>query len=103
MAAIGCGLMLSACSDNDYMETDKGHDLLTLTASQAAEQLSEATHASEAITLNWTTGTNHGSGNRIDYTLEIAPAGLLVDGLAREPERLASRQVLCHRGTGHLA
>ena len=65
MAAIGCGLMLSACSDNDYMETDKGHDLLTLTASQAAEQLSEATHASEAITLNWTTGTNHGSGNRI--------------------------------------
>ena len=70
-----CILALTACSDNDYTELDKGHDLLTLTVNQAAEQLSEATHASEAVTLNWTTGTNHGNGNRIDYTLEIAPAG----------------------------
>ena len=74
---IYCGIaaLLAACSDNDYTELDKGHDVLTLTANQAAEVLNEASHASEAITLNWTTGTNNGTGNRISYTLEIAPTG----------------------------
>ena len=75
LTMLWCGFMTTACSDNDYTELDKGHDVLTLTANQAAEVLNEANHASEAITLNWTTGTNNGTGNRIYYTLEIAPSG----------------------------
>jgi hypothetical protein len=70
-----CSLMMMSCSDNDYKELDKGHDVLTLTANQTAEVLNEANHAGEAITLNWTTGTNYGKNCRIYYTLEIAPAG----------------------------
>ena len=68
-------MMLLACSDNDYAELNKGNDVLTLTADQATTELSEASHASDAITLNWTTGTNYGTGNRIYYTLEIATSG----------------------------
>lgn len=74
-AFILCGLALTACTDNDYMELDKGHDTLALSAFQSADVLDEALHASEAISLSWTTGTNYGTGNRICYTLEIAPAG----------------------------
>lgn len=70
-----CSLMMMSCSDNDYTELDKGHDVLTLTANQTAEVLNEANHAGEAITLNWTTGTNYGKNCRIYYTLEIAPTG----------------------------
>ncbi len=69
------GWLLTACSDNDYTELDKGHDVLTLSASQVAEVLNEASHDSEAISLSWTTGTNNGTGSRIRYTLEIALAG----------------------------
>ena len=69
------GWLLTACSDNDYTELDKGHDELTLSASQVAEVLNEASHDSEAISLSWTTGTNNGTGSRIRYTLEIALAG----------------------------
>ena len=74
-AIILCGLALTACTDNDYMELDKGHDTLALSAFQSADVLDEALHSSEAISLSWTTGTNYGTGNRICYTLEIAPAG----------------------------
>ena len=57
------------------METDKGHDTLTLTVNQQEIVLNEKNHTQEALTLSWTTGTNYGSGNRISYTLEIAKAG----------------------------
>lgn len=68
-------MMLLACSDNDYAELNKGNNVLTLTADQATSELNEASHASDAITLNWTTGTNYGTGSRIYYTLEIATSG----------------------------
>ena len=67
------GAMVS-CAE-DYMETDKGHDTLTLTVNQQEIVLNEKNHSQEALTLSWTTGTNYGSGNRISYTLEIAKAG----------------------------
>ena len=75
LATLMCCLLVTSCSDNDYMELDKGHDTLQLTANQAADVLNEATHGSEAITLHWTTGTNYGSGSRIRYTLELSPEG----------------------------
>lgn len=70
-----CSLALAACSDNDYAEMDKGHDTLVLTINQTADVLNEATHANDAITFNWTTGTNNGSSHKISYTLEIAEDG----------------------------
>lgn len=65
----------TACSDQDYGETDKGRDLLTITAEQAVTALDETLHANDAVTLNWTTGHNYGTGARIAYRLELAKAG----------------------------
>lgn len=71
---LGC-VVFGACADNDYTELDKGETELALTASSEDITLSEAEHAENALTLTWTTGTNHGTGNRISYTLELAEAG----------------------------
>ena len=67
--------VLASCDDNDYAELDKGSTELALTANKSEVILSEKDHAVEAIGLAWTTGTNHGTGNRITYTLELAEAG----------------------------
>lgn len=69
------GLTATSCSDNDYMESDKGSDQLTLTVDQSTSVLDENTYSSDAVTLNWTTGHNFGSGHRINYRLELAPSG----------------------------
>ena len=66
---------MTACVDDDYMETDKGHTELALTTSATEIVLNEQNHADNAVTLSWTTGTNYGTGNRITYTLEVAEAG----------------------------
>lgn len=68
-------MVLGACSDNDYTELDKGEAPLALTATKTNVVLDERDHALEAIALEWTTGTNQGTGNRISYTLEIAESG----------------------------
>ena len=65
LALLFIGFALSACSDQDYTELDKGRDQLTITADQALTALEESSHASDAVTLNWTTGNNYGTGNRI--------------------------------------
>ena len=69
------GLTALSCSDNDYAELDKGRSELELTLNQSFDVLAERNHGSEAVALNWTTGNNYGSGNRISYTLEIGLAG----------------------------
>ena len=66
---------LTACVDDDYMETDKGHNELALSANRTEIVLDEQQHADNALELTWTTGTNYGTGNRIAYTLELAQAG----------------------------
>lgn len=70
----GCAALASSCADDNYMELDKGHDELTLTANATELVLEEKNHADEALALTWTTGTNFGTGNKIYYTLEIAKA-----------------------------
>ena len=67
-------LFLTSCEKNEFMELDKGHNELQLSAAQTEIILNEAQHASEAINLSWTTGTNFGTGNKILYTLEIDKA-----------------------------
>ena len=69
------GLLLSACTDQDYKQLDKGLNQLTLTAAEKVDNLQEINHASNAITLNWTTGNNADTGNRIYYQLKLAKAG----------------------------
>ena len=71
---LGCAA-LGACADDDYTELNKGEAELALTASGEEITLNEAKHAENALTLTWTTGTNHGTGNRITYKLELAEAG----------------------------
>lgn len=66
---------LSACTDQDYEQLDKGSNTLALTASQDVDTLNEINHASTAITFDWTTGNNAGTGNKIYYKLELAKAG----------------------------
>lgn len=73
--AAAAAFLLPSCSDNDYTELDKGSAELALSASKASVVLDEKDHATEALALSWTTGTNHGTGNRISYTLELAEAG----------------------------
>ncbi len=66
-------LCAGACS-KELTETSKGETPLALTASQTEILLDERQYATTALSLTWTTGTNYGTGNAIDYTLEIAPA-----------------------------
>lgn len=73
-ALLGCAA-LSSCVDDDYMELDKGHNELALTANHTEIVLNEREHANDALELSWTTGTNYGTGNRISYKLELAQAG----------------------------
>ena len=63
---------LGACTDNDYTELDKGYTDLTATASESDLILHESRHSAQAISIEWTTGQNFGTGNAIDYTLELA-------------------------------
>ena len=74
LCSLFIGGTMVACAE-DYMETDKGHDTLTLSVNQQELVLNEKNHSQEALALSWTTGTNYGSGNRISYTLELAKAG----------------------------
>lgn len=75
MAIVLASISLVACSDNDYTQLDKGSNVLTMTSEQSATVLDENNHASDAIILNWTTGHNYGTGNRISYKLELAKSG----------------------------
>ncbi len=78
LAALGfCGL--TACVDDHFLEeaVKQGGSMekVAITASGEAIVLSEAQYSADALTLNWTSGTNFGSNNRIYYTLEIDRAG----------------------------
>lgn len=75
LAILLCGFSFSACTDNDYAEMDKGRDVFALSMEQPADTLDEQSHANEAITFNWTTGQNYGTGNRICYLLELDKVG----------------------------
>ncbi len=68
-------IALWGCTDNDYTVLDKGSTELALTASATELVLTESEHSSEALELAWTSGTNYGNGNRINYTLQIARSG----------------------------
>lgn len=73
-AAVLIGIS-SSCADNNYTELDKGSNQLTASVSLPDVVLDESNHSLEAISIDWTTGHNFGSGNAIAYTLELAESG----------------------------
>lgn len=75
LPAMLLSLFFTGCSDNDYMELDKGSNELAITVDQSADVLAEINHSAEAVTLNWTSGNNYKTGNRISYYLEMNAAG----------------------------
>lgn len=76
MASVAAGaLLLAGCIDNNYTQLDKGSDTLTLTSSSNELVLEEINYSATALSFDWTTGNNFGTGNKIYYTLELAEAG----------------------------
>lgn len=79
MAMVATLPLMQGCTDNDYMELNLGEAPLSLSVSADAVTLTEKAHASEALALSWTSGTNHGTGGRITYSLSLLPQGLAPD------------------------
>lgn len=74
LVLLGCVLFVS-CADDDYAVLDKGHDELSLKVNGTELVLDEKSYSNDGIVIDWTTGTNYGTGNRIYYTLEIDRVG----------------------------
>lgn len=64
LAATGCREKLT--------EFDKGEAPLEIKA--ATMEMTSTAYAENGLVLTWTTGTNHGSGLRIYYSLDLALA-----------------------------
>jgi hypothetical protein len=63
-----------ACND-DLMDTDKGNQPLVLSASETAVALDITAPESNALTFDWTPGSNFNTNAAISYTLELAKKG----------------------------
>lgn len=80
-------LCAAACSE-DFAEENKGDTPLSLSASTQELVLDERDATQTALTFNWTTGSNRGTGAAIDYKFEIAPEGTeYADGYAEQMGR----------------
>jgi hypothetical protein len=63
-----------ACSD-DLMDTNKGNQPLSLSANETVVALDITSPESNALTFDWTSGSNFNTHAAISYTLEIAQKG----------------------------
>lgn len=70
---IAC-LIGTSCADND-MELNKGNDVLSLTVNKETATLDIRQPSAEAITFNWTSGTNEVTGAAISYVLQMDVQG----------------------------
>lgn len=68
MVATGCREKLT--------ELDKGSTPLAIHPDKDRVVLDQTEYNSDGLRLQWTTGTNEGTGHRIYYRLEVKPAGL---------------------------
>lgn len=66
---------ISSCKKYNDTELNKGNTPLTLAADKTAIVLQESNAAANAITFNWTTGSNKGTNAQISYTLKIDKQG----------------------------
>ena len=82
-----------ACSE-DEMELDKGSEELQLSASADTIVVNQRQNDNEALTLKWTSGTNHGTGSSIYYTFEMDLEGNgFQGGIKEEIGKTSSRIV----------
>jgi hypothetical protein len=72
-----------AC-DDDLMDTNKGNQPLMLSASNIVVALDITAPESNALTFDWTSGSNFNTNAAITYTLEIAPKGNNFDSSWKE-------------------
>lgn len=70
-----CLLLLVSCTKTDKMELNKGDNLLSLTADKSTVVLEEKNRNADAVTLNWTSGSNKGTNSAISYTILIDKQG----------------------------
>ncbi|MBL7756027.1 MAG: hypothetical protein JNL59_01490, partial [Chitinophagaceae bacterium] len=56
-----CLLLLVSCTKTDKMELNKGDNPLSLTADKRTVVLEEKNRNADAVTLNWTSGSNKGT------------------------------------------
>ncbi|WP_026166372.1 SusF/SusE family outer membrane protein [Bacteroides propionicifaciens] len=66
---------LASCTDEDNMELNKGEQPLTLVADEIDIVLDVTAPESNAVTFNWTSGSNQGTNAAITYAFELAPKG----------------------------
>src|SRR5690606_35944478 len=71
---IGVTLLLG-CKKQDYAELNKGDNPLAVSADKSSMVLNQREDASDALTFNWTSGTNKGTGASISYQLKLDKAG----------------------------
>lgn len=65
----------TACADQDYTEFDKGSDVLAIKTDKESVVLDEVNHAETAVSIDWSTGNNGGTGHKIYYTLDLREKG----------------------------
>lgn len=70
---VAAGLLMASCDDG-LKELNKGEDTLTLTTDSALV-LNEVAASEDGLVLEWSSGSNHQTGNRIYYRLELAKQG----------------------------
>ena len=68
-------ILFFGCKKTENFLPAKFNTKLALSASDSAIVLNEANANNTAITFNWTTGSNYGTGSSISYTLQIDKKG----------------------------
>lgn len=74
-ASVALAMSFTACADQDYTEFDKGSDVLAIKADKESIVLDEVNHAETAVSIDWSTGNNGGTGHKIYYTLDLREKG----------------------------
>lgn len=54
---------------------DKGSDILAIQPDKSSIVLDEVNHTETAVSIDWSTGNNGGTGNKIYYTLDLREKG----------------------------
>lgn len=67
--------LLAAGCREELKELNKGEAELALTANGDTIVLNQNEYSSDGLILQWTSGSNRGTGHRIYYSLELMPAG----------------------------
>lgn len=68
-------VIMISCKKTDEMELNKGDNPLAVSADKNNVVLEERNRSADAMTLNWTSGTNKGTNSGITYTLKIDKKG----------------------------